>query len=155
MLSIQIMINHLLSYQAQHALFIDTEGGFSSKEILASNNLTFDQTTVKSSTKSNNNSAFNSNSDILQRIHYSRVLDHNQQCQTLLNLESFIQSNSKVQQPIHYQKIKFKMKIKLIIIDSISFHFRFGFTDPNKRTKLFTQLTFILNKLVQKYRILV
>ncbi|KAI8106873.1 hypothetical protein M9434_001527 [Picochlorum sp. BPE23] len=62
---------------------------------------------------------------ILERIHYFRVRDSTEQLAVVETLQSFIASHPKV---------------KVIIIDSIAFHFRQDFDDMSLRTRRLSQM---------------
>lgn len=66
---------------------------------------------------------------ILERIHYFRVRDSTEQLAVTETLVSFVASHPNV---------------KIIIIDSIAFHFRYGFEDMGLRTRRLSQMAQML-----------
>lgn len=77
-------------------------------------------------------------SDILSKIYCFRVHDVTEQLATLKILPEFIVNHPKV---------------KLIVLDSVAFHFRHDFTDMAKRSRALSQLAQDLNKIASDYNL--
>ena len=76
--------------------------------------------------------------DILSKIHCFRVHDYTEQLATLKILPEFISTHPDV---------------KLIVLDSVAFHFRHDFTDMAKRSRVLSQMAQTLNKMSSDYNL--
>ena len=79
-----------------------------------------------------------SRDDFLKGIHVSRIHDQTELIAFINTLENYLISNN---------------KIKLIVIDSIAFHFRQALQDLSNRSRMLTSIIQILNKLAYNYQI--
>ena len=77
-------------------------------------------------------------SDVLSKIYCFRVHDVTEQLATLKILPEFILAHPNV---------------KLIVLDSVAFHFRHDFTDMAKRSRALSQLAQDLNKMASDYQL--
>ncbi|KAI9324864.1 DNA repair protein rad51-like protein 3, r51h3,putative [Obelidium mucronatum] len=118
------------------AIYIDTEGSFSVERVaeMAAARVERDCPTSNPQDQEDNVSA------ILTNIRVYRVHDHIEQIALLHQLETVVQENP---------------KIKLIVLDSIAFHFRQGFGDMGLRSRLLSTSAQILRKLAGTYSICV
>jgi len=126
-----------------HALYIDTEGSFSGIRVRdmaqgVRNNLAkvCHSRRLEHSEKTRDLQAdalkeFGEVDDILSRIHYCRVHNHSEQVAVILTLEKYLASHPEV---------------RLVVIDSVAFHFRQEFADMAQRTRLLNSLGQTLNR---------
>jgi len=77
---------------------------------------------------------------ILNGIHHFRIYDYVEQLATLATLEKFLKENQKV---------------KVLIVDSVAFHFRRGFEDFSLRARVLMGMAQHLLKLAQQFDIAV
>lgn len=78
--------------------------------------------------------------DLLQGIHVYRAFDHIDQLAIIKSLPSFLSKNPKVH---------------LLIIDSVAFHFRRGFTDMALRSRMLTGMAQELLQLANQFKLAV
>ncbi|KAJ3229478.1 DNA repair protein rad51c [Chytriomyces hyalinus] len=111
------------------AIYIDTEGSFSVKRVaeMAQSAITKMGMTSQVTLE-----------HMLNNIKLFRVHDHIQQIALLNQLENVLSKAP---------------RIKLIVLDSIAFHFRFGFGDMGLRSRLLTSSAQILRKLAGTYSV--
>ena len=138
-------------------IYIDTEGSFMVDRVhqiatALESHLRKNMATVskKSSSSSSSSSSSGSShsatsdiprvSDILAKIYCFRVHDVTEQLATLKILPDFIKTHPNV---------------KLIVLDSVAFHFRHDFTDMAKRSRALSQLAQDLNKMASDYQLAV
>ncbi|GMH42879.1 hypothetical protein BSKO_10798 [Bryopsis sp. KO-2023] len=75
---------------------------------------------------------------VLSNIHYFRVLDYAKQLAVTNSLDGFIEQHPEV---------------KLVVVDSVAFHFRQGFTDFAKRSRVLVQMAQKLARLAEKRKV--
>ncbi|KAJ3007097.1 UNVERIFIED_CONTAM: DNA repair protein rad51c, partial [Siphonaria sp. JEL0065] len=122
--------------QEGEAVYIDTEGSFSVERVAEIATASI-QRRVPGYTPEEQESQLNA---LLTKIHVFRVHDHIEQIALLNQMEGVVQQNP---------------RIKLIILDSIAFHFRQGFGDMGLRSRLLSSSAQILRKLAGTYSICV
>eukprot|EP00943_MAST-04B_sp_MAST-4B-sp1_P008883 g8883.t1 len=75
---------------------------------------------------------------VLSNIHVFRVHDYAEQLAVVKVLPSFLQNNP---------------NITLVVMDSVAFHFRHGFDDMAKRSRILSQMSQDLNKMATDYEL--
>eukprot|EP00792_Barthelona_sp_PAP020_P003938 TRINITY_DN176_c0_g1_i1.p1 TRINITY_DN176_c0_g1~~TRINITY_DN176_c0_g1_i1.p1 ORF type:complete len:388 (+),score=98.79 TRINITY_DN176_c0_g1_i1:42-1166(+) len=73
--------------------------------------------------------------------------------QRILNIDQLIASIFSLEETLRYQQENGAKKIALIIIDSFSFHFRYGFVSYQKRNQLILNCLLYLSKIAMKNHI--
>ncbi|ORX58624.1 P-loop containing nucleoside triphosphate hydrolase protein [Piromyces finnis] len=134
-LSVNVQIPKMCKGIEGKAIFIDTEGSFMIERVIQIANSTVDY--IKENYPNYKNDSFNLNS-ILSNIQYFRVHDFQEQIALINILENYIISDS---------------MIKVIVIDSIAFHFRQTFSSMSLRTQILNNIAQILMKIADKYNI--
>ncbi|KAJ3160927.1 DNA repair protein rad51c [Geranomyces michiganensis] len=108
------------------AVFVDTEGSFIVDRVMEIAGATLDEL------QSRQLQEVPTVETMLSRIHFFRIHSHVEQVALINQLDEFLAS---------------RPKIKLIVLDSIAFHFRQKFADMGQRTRL-------LNSMAQRLRAL-
>ncbi|KAI8590725.1 RecA bacterial DNA recombination protein [Geranomyces variabilis] len=125
-LSVNVQIPTAAGGVHGEAVFVDTEGSFIVDRVVEIANAT------RNELHSRQIQEVPSIETMLSRIHFFRVHSHVEQVALINQLDEFLASHP---------------KIKLIVIDSIAFHFRQKFADMGQRTRL-------LNSMAQRLRAL-
>jgi len=136
-LSINVQIPKLCKGVEGKAIFIDTEGSFMIERVVQIANSTINY--IKEAFPNYNNDSFNLNS-ILSNIQYFRVHDFQEQIALINLLENYVTNDP---------------SIKVIVIDSIAFHFRQTFSSMSLRTQILNNIAQILMKIADKYNVAV
>ncbi|KAG4094938.1 RAD51-like protein c-like protein [Neocallimastix lanati (nom. inval.)] len=136
-LSVNVQIPKLCKGVEGKAIFIDTEGSFMIERVVQIANSTIRY--IKENFPDCENDLFNLKS-ILSNILYFRIHDFQEQIALLNILEDHIINDT---------------SIKIIIIDSIAFHFRQTFSSMSLRTQILNNIAQILMKIADKYNIAV
>jgi len=158
-LGIQLAVNVQIPKDLQgldgEAVYIDTEGSFIVERVIEIAQGMIDRIAQEenfqnqdlgnqkkhSQQQKNSNEIHNLTVEgILSRIHYFRVHDYIEEIALLNTLEEFINSHPNV---------------KVIIIDSIAFHFRHDFSDMSLRTRLLNGIAQQLMKLAEEFNLAV
>ncbi|XP_046400883.1 DNA repair protein RAD51 homolog 3-like isoform X2 [Ischnura elegans] len=143
-LSVSVQVPQCLGGVSREALFIDTDSGFSPirlQDIAKScakhcGPLMMEQSLKKGSIQVEEYTE----ASILNGVHYMAVNDHEELIGTVSLLDNFLETNGKV---------------KLIIIDSLAFIFRYGSTSFKDRTRLLYRIMADLRSLTLKFNIAV
>jgi RAD51-like protein 2 len=129
------------------AVFIDTEGSFMPERMAQISDAVVKH--LQSSVHRHKNAQERLNAiksitrdRIMSKIWCFRVHDYAEQVCAIKCLDNFITSHA-------------KDKIRLVVIDSISFHFRRDFTDMSKRSRILSEMSQTLHALARKYNIAV
>jgi len=136
-LSVNVQIPKLCKGVEGKAIFIDTEGSFMIERVVQIANSTISY--IKENYPDNNIDTFNLSS-ILSNIQYFRIHDFQEQIALTNILENYIKDD-----PL----------IKVVVIDSIAFHFRQTFSSMSLRTQILNNIAQILMKIADKYNIAV
>lgn len=129
-LALNVQIPRVFHGMEGEAVYIDTEGSFmaeraSDMATCLINHLRFtaerDQNSAQAMAAQNLTA-----SDFLNRIHYYRVYDAAELLASVRALRSFLAGHTEV---------------KLIVVDSVAFHFRHGVTEYTKRHQMLGQIT--------------
>jgi len=120
------------------AIYIDTEGSFIAKRALSIAEGSINVLSEKASVRKVDLSL--TPSILLSHIHVYRVFDHVEQLACIKTLPAFLRQHPNT---------------RLLIIDSVAFHFRRGFTDLANRTRLLTGLAQELMQLANKFELAV
>ncbi|CAG8490189.1 3669_t:CDS:10 [Ambispora gerdemannii] len=133
-LSINVQIPKNLSGPGGEAIYIDTEGSF-----IAQRAQEIATATVQSLSEKSTEPLIDVET-ILSRIHYFRIHDYIELLAVVKILDDYLKEHSNV---------------KLVVIDSIAFHFRQNFSDMALRTRLLNGLAQDLTKLVDSFELAV
>jgi RAD51-like protein 2 len=146
-LSINVNIPSILDGVEGECIYIDTEGSFVIERVIEMSNslinyikqilLNNEEKRINEEDKTKIIENFNLEY-ILSRIHYFRIHDYVEQIGLINILPNIIEK---------------KFNIKLIIIDSVAFHFRHDFEDMRIRSKLLNNLSQSLLNIANKYNI--
>jgi len=134
-LSVNVQIPKLCKGVEGKAVFIDTEGSFMIERVVQIANSTIKY--IKELYPDCENNTFNLKS-ILSNILYFRIHDFQEQIALINLLENYVTT-----EPL----------IKVIVIDSIAFHFRQTFSSMSLRTQILNNIAQILMKIADKYNI--
>ncbi|KAG9300620.1 hypothetical protein G9A89_005220 [Geosiphon pyriformis] len=134
-LAVNVQIPKSLSGPGGEAIYIDTEGSFIAKRVQE----------IAISTVSSLNEHLKDSTDplldvntILSKIHYFRVHEYVELLAVVKVLDDFLKEHPEV---------------KLVVIDSIAFHFRQTFSDMALRTRLLNGLAQDLTKHAHKFQL--
>jgi len=142
-LAIDVCIPPLFGGLGGECLYIDTEGSFAVERIKDMLEAVLHHlhrvSTLKSEPelRERQASALSSLSleSLLSKIHYCRVHDHSELLATILSLPKILSRHS---------------SIRLVVIDSIAFHFRQDFENMALRTRLLNSISQTLNSMASK-----
>jgi len=130
-LAVDVQIPECFDGAAGEAMYIDTEGSFILERVVDIATAAVEHCQFMSETDGNDEAMRNFTVEsILAGIHYVRCLDHIQLIATIHSLDSFLRS---------------RPRVKLIIIDSIAFPFRWDCEDFSMRTRLLNLMAQTLN----------
>lgn len=145
-LSLDIQIPEIFNGNDGDCIYIDTEGSFSPERLaemadalsfhlekVARINGKKENTTALSTSQLSNAAATTTRDRLLGRVHVFRAHDQAEFMAICHHLRNYIQTTSK--------------KTKLIIIDSVAFHFRQDLQDAGNRNRLLTELSQLLQDL--------
>ncbi|CAG8533950.1 14302_t:CDS:10 [Ambispora leptoticha] len=132
-LSINVQIPKNLSGPGGEAIYIDTEGSFIAQRAQEIATATVQSLSEKSP---NSTEPLIDVETILSRIHYFRIHDYIELLAVVKILDDYLKEHSNV---------------KLVVIDSIAFHFRQNFSDMALRTRLLNGLAQDLTKLADSF----
>ncbi|TPX41809.1 hypothetical protein SeMB42_g05269 [Synchytrium endobioticum] len=148
-LGMQCVANLITNHANVECVYIDTEGGLSLErlEVLITASMVTRKVQIPQPPLSFNN----------QNEHYN---DHHRQqiMQCLDRIHTFSISNYLEQVAcveLLYGYLRRYPQIKLVVLDSVSFHFRQGLSDVKLRTRLLGGMSASLNKCVEKHKVAV
>ncbi|KAJ3222536.1 DNA repair protein rad51c [Clydaea vesicula] len=130
-LSLNVQLPSSLGGLEGEAIYIDTEGSFTLERV---------EEMARHICKKLNKSLLTSVEKFLSNIHYFRIFDLNENIAIFNALDEYIKKNK---------------KIKLIVIDSIAFHFRSSFTDLGLRSRILNTLSQKLMKLASDFNLVI
>ncbi|KAJ3326431.1 DNA repair protein rad51c [Blyttiomyces sp. JEL0837] len=117
-------------------IFIDTEGSFMGERTLDMGKQMISEIMTARLSSPNSPCPEITLNSILENIHYYRVYDHLQQVALMNQLPSILEE---------------KKRVKLVIIDSVAFHFRQGFNDMGLRSRLLNGMAQTLRKVADQF----
>lgn len=129
------------------AVFVDTEGSFMPERMVQIADAVIahlNDTACRHKNKAERTKAAQSvtRETVLSNVWCFRVHDYTEQMCTIKSLDAFVEKHA-------------ACKIKLIVIDSISFHFRRDFNDMGKRSRVLSEMASCLHALARKYKLAV
>lgn len=130
---------------AGSAIFIDTEGSFMPERMAQIADAIVKHLQSSAHRHKNVEERLNAikgitRESIMSKIWCFRVHDYAEQVSTIKCLDDFVTSRSKSENPI-----------RLVVIDSISFHFRRDFSDMSKRSRILSEMSQTLHALARKH----
>ena len=137
-LACNVTIPHAMGGVDGSCVYIDTEGSFMVDRVYQIASALESHLKMNCRSRKANMSDIPRVADILSKIHCFRVHDYTEQLATLKMLPEFISTHPDV---------------KLIVLDSVAFHFRHDFTDMAKRSRVLSQMAQMLNKMSSDYNL--
>ncbi|RUS33943.1 hypothetical protein BC938DRAFT_483185 [Jimgerdemannia flammicorona] len=132
-LSVNVQIPAALSGAAGEAIYIDTEGSFIAQRVAEMAGVMVER--VNGQLRDGVDGMLTLDT-VLSRIHYFRVHDFVELLALMRILDEFLKSHPKV---------------KLVVVDSIAFHFRLNFPDMALRTRLLNSVAQTLMQLASDF----
>jgi RAD51-like protein 2 len=144
-LAVDVQIPKAFGGQEGEAIYIDTEGSFVVERVahmaqVVSTHIQLLQKQKKQTKEIADKAAAFTQKNILENIYCYRACDFDEQQAILAKLPSFLEAHPKV---------------KLVVIDSVAFHFRQYFSDMSARARILTTTAQKLNKLATDYNLAV
>ncbi|KAL1809281.1 hypothetical protein ACET3Z_026271 [Daucus carota] len=139
-LAINVQIPHEHGGLAAKAIYIDTEGSFMVERVLQIAAACLSEYYELPRRGSNANQPNRQPQDLLENIYYFRVCSYTEQIAAINYLGKFIKEHKEV---------------KIVIVDSITFHFRQDFENMALRTRLLSELALKLMKVANEFKLAV
>ena len=137
-LAMNVQVPHTCGGVGGEAVYIDTEGSFVVERALQLAEALSARLTAEQAAAADD--AGHSALDMLQKIHYFRAHDYVQQLALAHTLPQFCADHPNV---------------RLVVVDSVSFHFRYGFDDLALRTRLLNGMAQLLLKAARDHEVAV
>lgn len=139
-LAINVQIPHEHGGLAAKAVYIDTEGSFMVERALQIAEACLSDYNELPRRGYNANQPKRQPKDLLENIYYFRVCSYTEEVAVINYLRKFIEEHKEV---------------KIVIVDSITFHFRQDFENMALRTRLLSQLALRLMNLANEFKLAV
>mmetsp|Transcript_3991 Transcript_3991/g.7773 ORF Transcript_3991/g.7773 Transcript_3991/m.7773 type:complete len:359 (-) Transcript_3991:99-1175(-) len=139
-LAVNVQIPHELGGVGGHAIYIDTEGSLIAERVVDMAHALVGEVSSIAAASNNPQKVYAAKQltvdSVLANMHYFRVHTATEQRALLNSLEKFLNSHQHV---------------RLVVIDSIAFHFRQDFPDMSQRTRILNESSLLLMRLADKF----